>query len=241
MRPTFSLAYTSARHSSIALVLLDWILKAQEPRAVEICLCVDSTNPQAESVARSIHGIKLALQTKPDPDCVTGWNLAAGQSTGQVIIAISDDFVPMPGWDTKILKAGPEDWIDLPRVMRVNDGHLNAMCTLPIVTRPRYQQFGYLFFPQYKSMFCDTDLTELAYRDGVVIEAPQLVFTHKHWDNRLRPQDDVDKRHCAEDRWELGRRIFFERRMSWYPGYRGPLLFKDPIDIDDLRGHFKCR
>jgi hypothetical protein len=235
-RPTFSLAYTSARAGAILPILFEWIRKAEDPANVEISLCVDSDNSDCLRVLDQIADRTVIKTVQPGPGtCVSGWNLAAEKTHGIIIAAISDDFHPPWHWDTRVLEAGPSGWTELPRVMRVNDGLHNIMCTLPFVTRARYEQQGFLYYPAYRSMFCDADLTELAYRDRVIIEADHLVFQHRHWANGLRPKDSIDQVHHSDERWANGRKIFHERRKSWYPGYNGPLLFRDPVTVDDLK------
>jgi hypothetical protein len=51
---------------------------------------------------------------------------------------------------------------------------------MAILTRPRYEQQGYLFEPGFKSVYSDDYFTHCAYRDGVVVEARDVIFEHLH-------------------------------------------------------------
>jgi hypothetical protein len=93
---------------------------------------------------------------------------------------------------------------------------------LPIITRARYARFGYLFYPKYKSMFCDTELTEVAYRDGVVIDAHHLLFEHMHPDCGKRNRDQNDLLHASSERWNVGEMLFNFRKAAGFPVDDGP-------------------
>lgn len=167
--------------------------------------------------------IRWHRQPDPDGDCVKGWNCAWRHSTGDILIAISDDFLAPQHWDRQLLELksphGPPWWQHAHAVL-VSDGFVadkHGIMTLPIVTRAWLNQYGYLFYPEYRSMFCDTDLTARARRDGVLLEARHLLFTHRHYTCGSRQADEVDERHGSPDRWRYGEELFNRRLATNFP------------------------
>jgi hypothetical protein len=51
---------------------------------------------------------------------------------------------------------------------------------MAILTRARWIEQGYLFHPDFLSMYSDNWFSESAHRDGIVIDAKDLVFEHLH-------------------------------------------------------------
>jgi hypothetical protein len=116
--------------------------------------------------------------------------------------------------------------MDNPHVVHVEDGYVHNLFVLAILTRKRYEQFGYIFYPGYESMFCDTEFTEVSYRDSVVIPATNLLFEHIHCDCGKRVRDIHDKEHSSKDRWNRGEMLFNYRKDLGFPLDDGPMAGK---------------
>ena len=222
-QPIFSLVYTSCRASRILSVVQLWRSQAANPHDIEVVIAVDDGDPHTLAAANSVVGARVFVQPDKPFNCVKGWNLAAAKSTGKVIIGVSDDFVPPAGWDDELLSIDGGAWIDQPTVLHVDDGFVRDICTQAIVTRSRYDQFGYLYYPKYESMFCDTELTYVARRDGVLLAAPRLLFEHMHPDCKKRQRDEHDILHASSARWNYGEQIFKFRQFRDFPLDEGPL------------------
>lgn len=168
--PTFSLCYTSRRPVYIKDICEIWLSKAVDPSAVEIVITTDKDDPastnEAARIARDRPGVASYTQEDLPGTCVKGWNLAASHTTGKILIAISDDFIPPLEWDQRLLKdIGVPGWPDGEYVVHVDDGFIKTLCTIPIITRKRYERFGYLFYPGYQSMFCTPAGTQICMAD----------------------------------------------------------------------------
>lgn len=228
---SFSLVYTSVRSQLIQPVLEDWARKAANPEDVEIILTVDANDAKSIEVAkklaeqppdRLLGTYQWFIQENAPFNCVKGWNLAAAKSTGKVIVQVTDDIVPPDGWDAKLRALQPSDWMDRETVVHVEDGYVHDIMVLAIITRKRYERFHYFFYPDYQSLFCDTELTEVAYRDGVVLIAKHLLFEHQHPDANKRARDAVDLVHASKERWTCGETLFYHRRSKGFPIDVGP-------------------
>jgi len=222
--PTFSLAYTSVRPQMMRTLFETWNARAILNQH-EWVISVDGGDQASIDTARELSqvrpGVSAVIQTMPPFNCVRGWNLAAEHTTGKVIIAVADDFSPPAGWDKALLDLKP-GWEDEEWVVHTEDGYVHDIFVLGIVTRKRYEKFGYIFYSEYESMFSDTELTMVAHRDGVVLEAPQLLFEHQHPDCGKRARDHVDAKHASTDRWNRGQMLFNFRKAQGFPLDAGP-------------------
>jgi hypothetical protein len=221
MQPTFSLCYTSVRAAVIPEVVNLWLSKADHPEAVEVVVSVDADRQDTVASAASVEGAIVKIQTEAPFDCVKGWNLAASASTGKILIAVADDFMPCQGWDTKIAWVKEGRWADENWAVHCEDGYVHDIAVLAIITRKRYEKFGYLFYPGYESMFSDTEHTEVAYREGRMIEAKHILIEHLHPDCNKRPRDSHDVHHASKDRWNRGEMLFNYRKHQGFPNDTG--------------------
>jgi len=182
----------------------------------------DAVIAEANALAQKYPNVKVVVNNGPQT-CVAGWNAAATGTTGKVLIMVADDFLPPHNWDGLLLSIEPKDWIDKEHVIKVEDGYVHNIFVLSILTRKRYERFGYVFYPKYLSLFCDTEFGDVASGQGVVIEANHLLFEHMHPDCYKRPRDGVDMTHASRERWNAGEMLYKFRKMQGFPVDDGPL------------------
>ena len=153
----------------------NWINKAANPDAIEHIFGIDATDPLAGFLTVHNHAM---VSGNGGP--VEAWNAAAAKSKGQIIVQMSDDWDPPLHWDRMILDAIGD--ITKHAVLAVSDGHrTDDLLCMAILTRTRYQQQGYLFHPEFFSMYSDNWFSERAFADGVVIDArDRITFEHLH-------------------------------------------------------------
>jgi hypothetical protein len=229
----FSLCYTSRRPGRIREIINEWLRKAQLPELVEIILSVDADDADSIKVGRELEGqtpnFKFIVQDSLPGDCVKGWNLAGTLASGKVLLAIADDFSPPKGWDALLLSASHPGWINEDWAVHVSDGNNTHIATLAVVTKLRYERFGYIFYPEYRSMFSDTELTEKANLEGRMVDARHLLFEHEHPDNGKRTRDEIDLAHASNARWKHGESLFNARQSLGFPTDVGPNAGKADI------------
>ena len=166
---------TRGRVQQAAAARRKWLEKAANPDAIEHIFAIDEDD--AESIQYLTLWRHRIVQGNGGP--VRAWNYAAEASHGEVLIQLSDDWEPPMHWDAIILERIGDT--SKPAVLQVSDGHRedDLMC-MAILTRARYLNQGYLFHPDFFSMYSDNWFSECAHRDGVVIDARDVVFEHLH-------------------------------------------------------------
>ncbi len=220
-QPTFSLAYTSVRASKIPEVIKLWRSKASNPSSIEVIICVDEGDSESLTAAHSVPDSVIKINIGPK-NCVSGWNSAATAATGKVIICIADDFLPPIDCDLSLYNLKPTGWMNDDWIVHVASGYVEDIPVLSMLTKKRYDRFGYVFYPQYESMFCDTEFGAVAYKEGRVINAKHILIEHMHPDCNKRPRDGFDQIHASQSRWKMGEMLFNYRKHKDFPVDDGP-------------------
>lgn len=101
-----------------------------------------------------------------------------------IVVLVSDDMVPqVSGWDDVIRNHMLARFPDTNGILWTNDGYqaekLNTLC---IFGRKIYEEFGHIYHPDYKSLFCDTELTDRCRSDlkDRCLYIPYCVIRHEH-------------------------------------------------------------
>jgi hypothetical protein len=99
-----------------------------------------------------------------------------------------------------------------------NDRNRPELMTIQILARGRFERFGYVFHPRYTGMYADNEFSEVAHRDGVVIDARYLVFQHHHpyFDPGV-PNDRWYELANAPSEYSLGRAVYVARKACGFP------------------------
>ena len=233
--PMFSILHTSARPDKWRAVYDDWMSKAVHPEDAEYVLCVDprwgfELDPEKYSTPLdNVHVVVNNLRR-----CyVDGVNIAAKVSTGRVLIVNADDQFACQNWDEELLREFEHlypNTIDF--VIEVSTGtpdeHARGIMVMPILSRARYEQQGFVFYPEYESMFADNDFCQSARQDALVIDARHLVFPHIHplfdehgWKTQHSGEPQGwDSAYLAQNRTEayaIGKEVFHRRSLSGFP------------------------
>lgn len=197
--PKFSILHTSARPHKWQEIFQAWMSAARFPMDVEYILCVDERwgfktaegfaekVNQLQSLYNKVSGPRFQVVWNEGRRCyVDGVNTAARAATGDVLIVNADDQYPMKDWDSYLWQMIPLPPDEKEFVVEVTTGtpqeHERDLLVMPILSRARYSRLGYVFWPEYESMYADQDFCLHARQDNVVIDArnPDVLFPHKH-------------------------------------------------------------
>lgn len=152
---------TRGRRDKFLSTIRKWVELAARPESLGIAVSLDTDDPQIlteddlpnvawKRVYRSPNTTKIQA-CNADMDRID-WNW-------EIVVLVSDDMIPqVPEWDMTIRTAMDES---LDHVVWIYDGFQNErLNTLNIFGRKRYEAWGYLYHPAYKSFFCDNELTD---------------------------------------------------------------------------------
>jgi len=182
-----------------------WFDRAANPERVEHIFAIDADDRDSDCLKRFPH----VIQTDIGGASVGAWNLAAQTSTGTILVQLNDDFTPPMGWDKLVSDAfaGTAE----PAALRVSDGHrTDDLLCIAVINLARYKQQGYFLHPRFKSVFSDNYHSWCSYRDGIVIDARNVVIQHNHPYFKAGEWDNTYAVHNSKERYAEGEKIFKE-------------------------------
>lgn len=211
MMPVFSLCHSTARVPSGWLPAAQkWFARCDRPESVEYVLVHDAgTEVVGDNPGFGSFAVRVNHKRRT---AVDGWNCSAEKSTGQFLITVADDWFPCPHWDTELLKVIPD--LAGQYVVEVSTGGDNGLLTFSLLTRPYYERYGYLFWHEYTGMLADNEFTDVAREDGVVIDARELFFQHRHPQYGTAPDDPVYRWQHRPEAFEVGLSVYARRRAE---------------------------
>lgn len=99
------------------------------------------------------------------------------KSDWDILLNISDDQRPiLKGYDSIIRRAMPDN---LDASLWFSDGQ-PRINTQEIIGRNYYNRFGYIYHPDFKSLWCDNLSTDIALFQGKCIRSSQQIIKHYH-------------------------------------------------------------
>lgn len=141
-------------------------------------------------------------------------------STFDIVLLASDDMIPIiKGYDDIIQNKMKEHFPDTDGVLWFNDGYAGfKLNTLVICGSKYYSRFGYLYCPEYKSLFCDNEFMDVANRLGRQIYFNHVIIKHEHPANNSNIKSDslyaINDKHWDEDKKTYESRKFKDYDVS---------------------------
>lgn len=236
--PLISLLHATRGRPQQAVHARDaWLASAANPGAIQHIFAVDPDDKETVEMARQFEHVV----TSEPGSCVRAWNAAAAVSKGKLLIQLSDDWVPVAGWDLALMEAIRNSGRNIDRdelVIAISDGtRTDDLLCMAVLNRVRYQQQydvawqdgeltmttavlagtvrtagPYLFAPDYESVYSDNEFSHRAWRDGVVIDArASITFQHLHPAFGKAPNDATYAASNAPERYARGLEAFKRR------------------------------
>jgi hypothetical protein len=129
-----------------------------------------------------------------------------------VLLLASDDMIPqIKGYDDIIFKAFAEAFPDFNGAIKFNDGLRNdELMTLCVMGWPLYKHFGYIYNPEYTSLYSDTEQTIVLKALGKFAISPVCIIKH---DWTPEPWDELHARNENSEMYDKDK-VVFDRRMK---------------------------
>lgn len=141
-----------------------------------------------------------------DVEKVAGWN---------VLILASDDMIPVvKGYDDIIRKDMNDHFRDSDGVLWYNDGGQNNINTLCILGKKYYDRFNYIYHPDYTSLWCDNEFTEVSQLLKRVYKTDKIIIEHQHPVYKKTTYDQLYAKN--ESFYSIDQKIFEERKSKTF-------------------------
>ena len=132
-----------------------------------------------------------------------------------LLIVVSDDMIPVVQRYDDIIAGHLEEFFpDTDGALHYNDGsHCGAkIISLSIMGKKLYDRFGYIYWHEYQSLWCDNEFTDIVRQLGKVQYIPEIVIKH-YWMKKGR--DVLYNRN--EELYKIDRAVFERRGALGFP------------------------
>ena len=173
----------------------------------------ESMNPSdVEDIFNTFKNIKVVYGTSNskihavnrDIELVNDWD---------IVLLASDDMTPkVKGYDNIIRNKMKEFYSDTDGILWFNDGHMgNKLNTLCILGKKYYDRFGYIYHPEYKSVWSDNEFMLVGNLLGKQTYFEQVIIEHEHPDWGYGSRDEI---HQINSKNENQDKLLFTKRKD---------------------------
>lgn len=141
--------------------------------------------------------------------------------------AINRD-VPKDGWDILVNLSDDREFTEygfdevirehcgLDTFLHLPDGHVNELLpTMSIMGREYYNRFGYIYHPDYASLWCDNEAMDAAIELNRYVYLAQHIFEHKHPVWGFGQTDELGRRN--DQYYRQDKRTYDKRKVAGFP------------------------
>ncbi len=183
---------TRSRPEKIVTTLSRYVALAAHPEQLGVCVSCDTDDTSmSATVEARLHQVLgptawHQIVRSPNKSKIEACNANMSEIDWdwQIVVLVSDDMIPqMKGWDDVIRTHMLARYPDTNGILWFNDGFQGEkLNTLSIYGRAMYNELGYIYHPDYKSLFCDTELTDRCRGDLAdrTMYIPYCIIRHEH-------------------------------------------------------------
>jgi len=206
-----------SRPEKLCSVYEKYISLANDPSKIKTIVSLDSNDPTASpkliEKLQKIHQQTTVCIGEPLGKIGAVNRDMEHASEYDILLLASDDMVPeYPGYDNVLREKMFQHFPDTDGVLWFNDGfqkhNLNTLC---ILGKKYYQRFGYIYHPEYKSLWCDNEFTIVAHFLDRQIYFDTVIIRHMH---PIITKTGSDQLYVTNDKYFNEDRETFIRRQS---------------------------
>lgn len=129
-----------------------------------------------------------------------------------IVLLASDDMIPKyKGYDEIIVHHMTELYPDTDGILFFNDGfQKNKINTLSIMGRKYYDRFNYIYFPEYRSAWCDNEFTTVGNILGKQTYIDKVIIQHEHPDWGYGKHDIIHKNNYRD--YNYDKNLYYSRK-----------------------------
>lgn len=213
---------TRGRPRQFLTTLSDWLSMASDPARLAVLVSYDENDatmtPEVIAKAEALHPPVVCVRgTSESKIHACNRDLNEYTDAWDVVLLVSDDFwCVRQGWDEIIRRQMTARFPDTDGALWFWDGAQVAINTLECVGRKRYDFFGYLYRPEYRSFFCDNEQSDVGLRDGKLVYIRDSIAHHQHpaWLGGMKS----DATYARNNRfWAQDNATYLRRKAEGFP------------------------
>ncbi|MFW6130275.1 MAG: hypothetical protein ACOC56_03750 [Atribacterota bacterium] len=132
-----------------------------------------------------------------------------------ILVLVSDDMIPqVNGYDNIICNSMKKYFPRLDGALHFNDGRVGRkLLTLSIMGKKLYDYFGYIYHPDYISLWCDNEFFKVVTKKKKVKYIDKVIISHE-WTKHT----GKDKLHVRnESFYKRDRKVYLMRQRRGFP------------------------
>jgi hypothetical protein len=130
-----------------------------------------------------------------------------------IILLASDDMIPIEkGYDEQIRFNMTINYPNTDGILWFNDGNRKDLNTLCILGKKYYERFGYIYHPDYKSLWADNEFMTVGNLLKKQIFIDKVIIHHQHPDWGYGGRDIIHSLNSTHDKYD--RDIFVRRQKN---------------------------
>lgn len=165
--------------------------KAHDKNNINYLITLDSDDPTMANIESQIDVNNVTISRGKSDSKIHACNRDMIIGGWDIVILMSDDMVPVTdGWDSIIRGDMTKYYPDTDGVLWYDDGYQQRICTLCVMGKKYYDRTEYIYNPDYHSLFCDNEFTEVAIGLDKVKAFTTVLFKHEHFANNSKVKRD---------------------------------------------------
>lgn len=160
--------------------------------------------------------VVLEYYIEPSKNKVDALNRNIRAARGDVLVLVSDDMVPIEkNYDDIIIKDFEKYYPDYDGMLNYNDGLRKdwpKLCTLTVYGWKYYSRFNYIYNPEYKSVFCDNEQTDVGRLLNKITDIDRVIIRHE-WTN-VEFQDELRRKNEQSEYYQMDKSVYERRKRT---------------------------
>jgi len=210
---------TRSRPDKFKEILKQYISNLSGKYKVKFLISMDNNDPTCNNqnmrnfLEMIKHSVDLDYVYGDSKNKIDACNRDVPAEGWKVCILVSDDMTPrVKNYDEIIMKDMETYFPDYDGCLNYNTGSAYPrVMVLSIVGNPYYKRFGYIYHPEYCSLFCDEEQTVVAKSLNKMKDLDKKIITHDWSDIK----DDLRK--YTENFHPVDKKLFELRKSKGFP------------------------
>ena len=210
-----------------AIACLENIISLSKSGGFQVIVTADTDDPtmfndEVRDKINSFPGTNIYYGISKGKIDAINKNVGLAKHEWHILVNVSDDFLFLKdGFDLDIINDMQNHFPDTDGFLHYPDGSPahDKLATMSIIGKKYYDRFGYVYHPDYKSVYCDNEATVVAQRLHKHIFINNQIFTHNHPAWGKAEVDELYKRNENPLLYEKDKQTFLRRQSNNFDLY----------------------
>jgi len=192
-----------SRPKALMQCVESFLVNASSKHDIRILITADNDDPSMKDWIYNDPRVEVCYGNSKSK--ISAINADINDKSFDILIAAADDQrANMSGYDELIAQEMYYNFPNLDGAINFHDGHVHRkLMTIPVIGYNLYKKFNYVYHPDYLSLWCDNEMTDLYNQLNRVKYSEQVPIEHIHFSTGKTPVDGLyrknDKDHVVDN------------------------------------------